>query len=103
MKKLLLLLSLLLFGLSAQAQTPVVLKDSIVGNVHLSATVVYKIVGFLYVVNGATLTIDPGTLIFGDKASKGTLIIERGGKIAAQGTADRPIVFTSEMGPGQRT
>ncbi|HJW30348.1 MAG TPA: hypothetical protein VJ508_14045, partial [Saprospiraceae bacterium] len=78
------------------------MKDSVVGNVHLSAGVLYKLVGFVYVVDGATLTIDPGTLIVGDKATKGTLIVERGGRIDAQGTAQKPIVFTSEMDPGQR-
>ena len=42
---------------------------------------------------GATLTIEPGTIIRGDKGSKAALIIARGGKINAEGTAARPIVF----------
>jgi hypothetical protein len=49
-----------------------------------------------------TLTIEPGVVVRGDKASKGTLIVERGGKIKAEGTVDRPIVFTSNQAPGQR-
>ncbi|MDQ3291344.1 MAG: T9SS C-terminal target domain-containing protein, partial [Bacteroidota bacterium] len=48
------------------------------------------------------LTIEPGTVIMGEKASKGTLVIERGGKIIAEGTAQKPIVFTSAQAKGNR-
>lgn len=50
-----------------------------------------------------TLTIEPGTVIFGDKPTKGTLVIQRGGKIFAEGTEEAPIVFTSSQAPGERT
>src|SRR5688572_10357414 len=53
-------------------------------------------------VTGVTLTIEPGTIIMGDRESKGALIIQRGNKIIAEGTVDEPIVFTSERAPGQR-
>lgn len=79
-----------------------VIKDSIIGNVTLTNDRVWLLRGFVYVVDGATLNIEPGTVIFGEKSTKGTLIIERGGKINAQGTAELPIVFTSQMPPGQR-
>ncbi|MFY7810286.1 MAG: hypothetical protein ACOVQ2_01010 [Flavobacterium sp.] len=55
----------------------------------------YLIKGQVFVKDGQVLTIEPGTVIFGDKASKGTLIISLGGKIIANGTATQPIVFTS--------
>lgn len=55
----------------------------------------YLLKGFVYVLDGITLTIQPGTIIKGDKTTMGTLIIERGGKIMAEGTATNPIVFTS--------
>lgn len=55
---------------------------------------------FIYVRNGATLTIEPGTIIRG--TGKGTLIIERGSKIHAQGTVNNPIVFTSAAPAGMR-
>jgi hypothetical protein len=62
----------------------------------------YNLKGFVYVVAGAKITIEPGVIIKGDKASKGTLIIERGGQIIAQGTKELPIVFTSAQPAGQR-
>jgi hypothetical protein len=62
----------------------------------------YLLVGFINVQAGATLTIEPGTVIFGDKATKGTLIINRGARIEAAGTAAQPIVFTSGEPAGSR-
>ncbi|MDR2126511.1 MAG: hypothetical protein LBP63_06760 [Prevotellaceae bacterium] len=62
----------------------------------------YNLKGFVYVTDGVTLTVEPGVIIKGDKQSKGTLIVERGGKIMAQGTKERPIVFTSAQAPGTR-
>lgn len=62
----------------------------------------YHLSGFVYVKNNATLTIEPGTIIKGVSNTKATLIIERGSKIMAAGTADMPIVFTSDKAPGQR-
>jgi hypothetical protein len=58
--------------------------------------------GFVYVDGGATLTIEPGTIIRGDKDTKGTLIIRRGAKIMAVGSSSQPIVFTSNQPVGQR-
>lgn len=62
----------------------------------------YLIQGQTFVRDGKTLTINPGTVIFGDKATKGTLIIDRGGKIIADGTAQQPIVMTSVLPAGTR-
>ncbi len=55
----------------------------------------YTLKGIVYVVNGAKLTIEPGVTIQGEKASRGTLVITRGTQILANGTAEKPIVFTS--------
>ena len=55
----------------------------------------YVLQGFVYVKNCATLTIEPGTVIKGDKGTKGALIVTRCSKIEAEGTADLPIVFTT--------
>jgi hypothetical protein len=62
----------------------------------------YNLRGFVYVPNGVTLTIEPGVIVKGEKSTEGTLIVERGGKIIAQGTKERPIVFTSAQTPGNR-
>ncbi len=62
----------------------------------------YILKGWVYVRPGAELTIEPGTVIRGDKETKAALIIEPGAKIHAQGTADAPIVFTSEQKAGSR-
>ncbi|TDE01387.1 hypothetical protein [Flavobacterium sandaracinum] len=62
----------------------------------------YLIKGQVFVRTGAVLTIEPGTTIYGDKATKGTLVIDRGGKIIAEGTAAAPIVFTSALAAGTR-
>lgn len=48
------------------------------------------------------LNIDAGTVIKGDKLTKGTLVILPDGKINAAGTATQPIVFTSLLDPGLR-
>ncbi len=57
--------------------------------------------GFVYVTDGATLTIPAGTVIRGDKTNKGTIIVEKGGKLIANGTAAEPIVFTSNYYVGK--
>jgi len=62
----------------------------------------YLLKGWVYVTAGATLTIEAGTVIKGDKATKAALIVEKGAKIIARGTADLPIVFTSAQPAGQR-
>ena len=63
---------------------------------------VYDLRGWVYVVDGSELYIEPGTIIKGEKASKASLIIERGGKLFAEGTKTQPIVFTSAEAPGSR-
>ena len=62
----------------------------------------YNLKGWVYIANGAQLTIEPGTIIKGDKSSKAALVVERGGKLIARGTASSPIIFTSAQAPGSR-
>lgn len=61
----------------------------------LDATKKYTLKGLVYVNDGVTLTIPAGTTIFGDKASKAALVVNRGGKLNCNGTAASPVVFTS--------
>jgi hypothetical protein len=71
------------------------ISGSISSNMTLTADKKYLLKGNVFVLAGAEITIEPGTIIFGDKLTKGSLIIERGAKIHAVGTAAKPIVFTS--------
>jgi len=63
-----------------------------------TANTEYTIAGKVVVNDGVTLTIEPGTIIKG-AAGTGTLasalIVERGAKIMAEGTADAPIIMTT--------
>jgi hypothetical protein len=83
--------------------TAEVLQGEINSNRTLTANKTYLLRGQVFVNSGATLTIEPGTIIFGDgKPSDGILCINRGGKLIARGTAERPIVFTSSKAGKQR-
>lgn len=62
----------------------------------LKAQYTYKLRGLVYVTDGAVLTIEPGTKIVGELNKQGGLIITRSCKIIADGTVDKPIIFTSE-------
>ena len=79
-----------------------ILEGRISTNRTLKADYVYKLRGLVYVTNGAILTIEPGTKIVGETGRTGGLIITRSCKIIADGTADKPIVFTSDASTPQR-
>ena len=78
------------------------LEGTISANKTLDASKVYLLKGFVYVTDGVTLTIPAGTVIRGDEGSKASLVVTRGGKIMAEGTASKPIVFTSNKAVGSR-
>ena len=64
----------------------------------LTNDTIWTIAGRVTVTNGVTLTIEPGTILKGASGSGSNacaLVIARGGKINAQGTAEQPIIFTS--------
>ncbi|RPD48203.1 MULTISPECIES: T9SS C-terminal target domain-containing protein [Chitinophagaceae] len=79
-----------------------VLTGSLTESRTLTADKKWTLKGYVYVPNGVTLTIEPGTTVVSDVTEKGALCIERGGKIIANGTADKPIVFTSGKAEGSR-
>ncbi|UOQ65881.1 hypothetical protein [Hymenobacter volaticus] len=83
------------------APAPTVLSGNLTTQT-LSRNTIYLLQGFVYVPNGVTLTIEPGTIIKGDKVSKGSLIVQRGGRLIADGTPTQPIVFTSNQPAGSR-
>ncbi|MCX7605653.1 MAG: hypothetical protein N2170_00085 [Bacteroidia bacterium] len=80
----------------------VTLEGELTNELTLDATKKYLLKGQYIVRQGGVLRIPAGTIIFGDRATKGTLIIDRGGRIFAEGTPDKPIVFTSKFAPGER-
>lgn len=65
----------------------------------------WDIKGIVFVKNGATLTIEPGTFVIGQPgtAPPSALIITQTGKVMASGTKSRPIVMTSSLPFGQRS
>ena len=79
-----------------------ILEGRISANLTLKAAYTYKLRGLVYVTNGAILTIEPGTKIVGETGKNGGLIITRSCKIIADGTVDKPIIFTSEAATPQR-
>ncbi|HWA06860.1 MAG TPA: T9SS type A sorting domain-containing protein [Ignavibacteria bacterium] len=79
------------------------LSGSITSNVTLQNTKRYLMLGTVFVRSGGTLNIPAGTQIFGDKNSKGTLVIERGGTINANGNSGAPVIFTSAQPVGSRS
>jgi hypothetical protein len=105
MCKRILLLIFFLSGINLYAQLAQydeALEGDINSDLTLDANKKYLLKGFVNVNEGATLTIPAGTIIYGEKSSKGTLIINRGAKINAVGAPDNPIVFTSQQPAGQR-
>jgi len=82
----------------------VTITDDITSDVTWTSDNVYLLDGLIFVDSTATLTIEAGTVIkgllqsnitTGDGAS--ALIIRRGGDLIADGTAENPIIFTSEL------
>jgi hypothetical protein len=83
----------------AGVTTPVCeIKGTITSDATLTADIAWALSGKVTVgndnANSATLTIQPGTKVFG-KSGADYLVIARGSKIQAIGTATNPIVMTS--------
>lgn len=81
-------------------ETPgtVVVTSNITANTTWEAGTIYQLAGRITVTNGVTLTIEPGTIIKGEAgtgANATALLVARGGKLNANGTATSPIIFTS--------
>ena len=70
-----------------------------VGTVKWTSDKTYLLEGFVFVNEGQTLTIGPGTVIrarTGQKTAASALIVARGGRLIAEGTPTEPIIFTCE-------
>ncbi|MCB0736469.1 MAG: T9SS type A sorting domain-containing protein [Bacteroidetes bacterium] len=91
-----------LFLTSASFAADVTKKGEINSNETWSKDNTYFLDGYVIITDGATVTIEAGTVIkglnepsTGDLAS--ALVVARGGKLIAEGTASSPIIFTSEF------
>ncbi|MBK7631379.1 MAG: T9SS type A sorting domain-containing protein [Ignavibacteriales bacterium] len=94
-KVLFLFFSFLLAGGMSFAQ--IIVTGDITSNTTWTSNNTYLLRDLVRVQSGATLTIEPGTIIYGENSTLGSLIIKPGGKIMAEGTVNNPIVFTSEF------
>lgn len=78
-----------------------------VGTTTWTSDNVYVLSGFVFVNEGQKLTIEEGTIIKGTSgtgAQASALIVAKGGKIMAEGTAENPIIFTAledQIMPGE--
>lgn len=100
------------FSTEAGVRTPdrpiVQVSADITTNTTWTANNVYQLTRIVSVANGATLTIEPGTRIIGGNITEGqappvtALMVLRGSRMNAIGTAEAPIIFTSSAAPGNR-
>jgi hypothetical protein len=79
-----------------------VIRGRFTTNVTLTADTYWVLRGAVFIGEPARLTIQAGTRIIGETATRGALVIERGGQIVADGTAAAPIVMTSDQPVGKR-
>ena len=112
MKKLLMLLAIIGFfsckkelgGNEGPINVPT--STTLSGNINTTTTLtsdkIWTLKGYVYVIDGAKLIIQPGTTIVSDIAEKGALCIERGAQIIAEGTISKPIIFTSGKPAGEK-
>ncbi|MBK6265943.1 hypothetical protein JKA74_12945 [Marivirga sp. S37H4] len=76
----------------------VVITENITEDTEWTKDNIYQLGGRIAVEAGATLTIEAGTIIKGEAGTGSNataLLIAKGGKLMAEGTADEPIIFTS--------
>ncbi|MCB9637933.1 MAG: hypothetical protein H6727_03400, partial [Myxococcales bacterium] len=82
-----------------------ILTGTYTDELKLTADIKWILRGAVFIgddVKSVALRIEPGTTIVGEKQSTGVLIVRRNGKIFAEGTREKPIVFTSSQPKGQR-
>ena len=88
----------LAFGLGlapfAAAQTVITVNANIATSTTWTANNVYSLSGDIYVLPGATLTIEAGTVVA--SLNDSTLAVCRGAQILANGTRTAPIIMTSD-------
>ncbi len=97
MNKLAITLALIvcLFTVGIAGAAEVLVTNNISTSTTWTADNVYNLQKQIYVLPGATLTIEAGTLVQSTAGIGGSLAVCRGAKIYALGTPDKPIIMTS--------
>ncbi len=96
MKKTLLLTVVIGFAITTTATAAeILIRDNITTSQTWTADNVYNLQNQIYVMPGATLTIEPGTLVQSTAGQGGSLAVARGAKIFVNGTANNPVIMTS--------
>lgn len=79
---------------AAQAQTEVLVTGDISTSETWTANNTYNLQGQIYVLPGASLTIEAGTVVASDAG--GSLAVTKGAQIFVQGTQTSPVIMTSK-------
>ena len=80
--------------------TEVTVSSDITADTTWASGSIVTLSALIVVTGNATLTIEPGVVVKGDNGS--ALVISRGAKLNAAGTAASPIIFTSSKPEGSR-
>jgi hypothetical protein len=91
---------LMAFISGTQGYSQTVVQGDITADTTWSSDVLLR--GPVFVRKPATLTVQAGVTVKGEKSTLGALIIEQGAKLIAVGTENNPVVFTSDQPEGQR-
>jgi len=84
-----------LFTAGIASAATVTISDNIATSTTWTANNMYKLTKQIYVLPGATLTIEAGTVIASDTGAGGSLAVSRGAKIFVNGTKNNPVIMTS--------
>ena len=92
---LILVTAICLFAAGIANSAEILVTDNIETSTTWTADNTYNLQNQIYVLPGATLTIEAGTLVQSTAGLGGSLAVCRGAKIYALGTAEKPIIMTS--------
>lgn len=82
-----------------------VLSGTLTEDLTLTSDTAWLLRGGVFIgddTNETVLTVEPGTIVYGESSTNGMLVIRRGSRIVAEGSAEAPIVFTSSKEEGAR-
>ncbi|OGL39221.1 MAG: hypothetical protein A2043_10590, partial [Candidatus Schekmanbacteria bacterium GWA2_38_9] len=95
MRKTVLGVMMALFMAGTAGAATVKVEKNITASTTWTADNVYRLEKQIYVLSGATLTIEAGTVIASTTGTGGSLAVARGAKIFVNGTKDNPVIMTS--------